>query len=151
PLGDLDAALAPLDRALPPRPRRPSPVSARALRLPPRSVLPRSDPVPRVLQRRHRSGDRRIAPDRLDRRDRQADPADQRVRGAAASAGRPRLQRAGLAVKKVDVAIVGSGQGGVPLAIDLAAAGRSVALFERGKLGGSCVNYGCTPSKSLLA
>jgi pyruvate/2-oxoglutarate dehydrogenase complex dihydrolipoamide dehydrogenase (E3) component len=54
-------------------------------------------------------------------------------------------------MKKVDVGVIGSGQGGVPLAIDLAAAGRSVVLFERGKLGGSCVNYGCTPSKSLLA
>lgn len=47
--------------------------------------------------------------------------------------------------------IVGSGQGGVPLAIDLAAAGKSVVLFERGKLGGSCVNVGCTPSKAFLA
>lgn len=52
---------------------------------------------------------------------------------------------------RVDVGVVGSGQGGVPLAIDLAAAGRSVALFERGSLGGSCVNYGCTPSKAFLA
>ena len=54
-------------------------------------------------------------------------------------------------MKRFDVGIVGSGQGGVPLAIDLAAAGKSVALFERGKLGGSCVNVGCTPSKAFLA
>lgn len=54
-------------------------------------------------------------------------------------------------MRKFDVGIVGSGQGGVPLAIDLAASGRSVVLFERGKLGGSCVNYGCTPSKTFLA
>ncbi len=54
-------------------------------------------------------------------------------------------------MRRFDVGIVGSGQGGVPLAIDLAAAGRSVALFERGKLGGSCVNVGCTPSKAFLA
>jgi pyruvate/2-oxoglutarate dehydrogenase complex dihydrolipoamide dehydrogenase (E3) component len=54
-------------------------------------------------------------------------------------------------VRRFDVGIVGSGQGGVPLAIDLAAAGRSVVLFERGKLGGSCANVGCTPSKAFLA
>jgi pyruvate/2-oxoglutarate dehydrogenase complex dihydrolipoamide dehydrogenase (E3) component len=50
-----------------------------------------------------------------------------------------------------DVAVIGSGQGGVPLAIDLAAGGKSVVMFERGKLGGTCVNVGCTPSKAFLA
>jgi pyruvate/2-oxoglutarate dehydrogenase complex dihydrolipoamide dehydrogenase (E3) component len=50
-----------------------------------------------------------------------------------------------------DVAVIGTGQGGVPLAIDLAAAGKRVVVFERGKLGGSCVNVGCTPSKVFLA
>lgn len=54
-------------------------------------------------------------------------------------------------MKRFDYGIIGSGQGGVPLAIDLAAAGKSVVLFERGKLGGSCVNVGCTPSKAFLA
>jgi pyruvate/2-oxoglutarate dehydrogenase complex dihydrolipoamide dehydrogenase (E3) component len=50
-----------------------------------------------------------------------------------------------------DVAVVGTGQGGVPLAIDLARDGKRVVVFERGKLGGSCVNVGCTPSKAFLA
>jgi pyruvate/2-oxoglutarate dehydrogenase complex dihydrolipoamide dehydrogenase (E3) component len=50
-----------------------------------------------------------------------------------------------------DVAVIGTGQGGVPLAIDLASAGKRVVVFERGKLGGSCVNVGCTPSKAFLA
>lgn len=50
-----------------------------------------------------------------------------------------------------DVAVIGTGQGGVPLAIDLAAGGKRVVVFERGKLGGSCVNVGCTPSKAFLA
>jgi pyruvate/2-oxoglutarate dehydrogenase complex dihydrolipoamide dehydrogenase (E3) component len=50
-----------------------------------------------------------------------------------------------------DVAIIGTGQGGKPLAIDLAAAGKRVVVFERGKLGGTCVNVGCTPSKTFLA
>lgn len=51
----------------------------------------------------------------------------------------------------VDVLVVGSGQAGVPLATRLAAAGRRVALAERGALGGTCVNTGCTPTKTLVA
>ena len=52
---------------------------------------------------------------------------------------------------RYDLAVIGSGQGGVPLALDFAKRGRSVVLFERGKLGGCCVNVGCTPSKAFLA
>jgi pyruvate/2-oxoglutarate dehydrogenase complex dihydrolipoamide dehydrogenase (E3) component len=47
--------------------------------------------------------------------------------------------------------IVGSGQAGVPLAVRLAAAGKRVVLFERGDLGGTCVNVGCTPTKTMVA
>src|ERR1700730_13130218 len=54
-------------------------------------------------------------------------------------------------MEHVDAIFIGSGQGGVPLAEDLAGAGKSVVLFERGRLGGSCINYGCTPSKAFLA
>ena len=50
-----------------------------------------------------------------------------------------------------DVIVIGSGQGGIPLASDFAQEGRKVVLFERDVLGGSCVNYGCTPSKAFLA
>lgn len=50
-----------------------------------------------------------------------------------------------------DVAIVGAGQAGVPLANALVKQDRSVVLFERDRLGGSCVNYGCTPSKAFIA
>jgi dihydrolipoamide dehydrogenase len=53
--------------------------------------------------------------------------------------------------QEVDVIVIGSGQGGVPFAVERAKAGRRVVLFERGALGGSCINYGCTPSKALLA
>jgi dihydrolipoamide dehydrogenase len=51
----------------------------------------------------------------------------------------------------VDAIVIGSGQGGVPFAAGLAEEGKRVVLFERGRLGGSCVNYGCTPSKAFLA
>ncbi|HEY6236420.1 MAG TPA: FAD-dependent oxidoreductase, partial [Candidatus Elarobacter sp.] len=52
---------------------------------------------------------------------------------------------------RYDLAVVGSGQGGVPLALDFAKSGKRVVLFERGDLGGCCVNVGCTPSKAFLA
>jgi pyruvate/2-oxoglutarate dehydrogenase complex dihydrolipoamide dehydrogenase (E3) component len=50
-----------------------------------------------------------------------------------------------------DVLIVGGGQAGIPLAYKLAAEGMSVALAERKNLGGSCVNFGCTPTKAVIA
>jgi pyruvate/2-oxoglutarate dehydrogenase complex dihydrolipoamide dehydrogenase (E3) component len=52
---------------------------------------------------------------------------------------------------RYDLAVIGSGQGGVPLAIDFAKRGKRVVVFERGELGGTCVNVGCTPSKAFLA
>lgn len=54
-------------------------------------------------------------------------------------------------METADLIVIGSGQGGVPLASDFAKDGRKVVLFERDVLGGSCVNYGCTPSKAFLA
>ena len=50
-----------------------------------------------------------------------------------------------------DAIIIGSGQAGNPLATALAEAGRHVALIEENRLGGSCINYGCSPTKTLLA
>src|ERR687889_2090774 len=50
-----------------------------------------------------------------------------------------------------DVLIVGGGQAGIPLAYKLAAEGMSVALAERRDLGGSCVNFGCTPTKAVIS
>jgi len=52
---------------------------------------------------------------------------------------------------RYDLAVVGTGQGGKPLASDFAAAGKRVVVFERGAIGGTCVNVGCTPSKAFLA
>jgi pyruvate/2-oxoglutarate dehydrogenase complex dihydrolipoamide dehydrogenase (E3) component len=54
-------------------------------------------------------------------------------------------------LREFDVLVIGSGQAGVPLAVKLAGEGRRVALFERGPLGGTCVNVGCTPTKTLVA
>jgi dihydrolipoamide dehydrogenase len=54
-------------------------------------------------------------------------------------------------METVDVIVIGSGQGGIPFATDFALSGQKVVLFERDALGGSCVNYGCTPSKAFLA
>lgn len=50
-----------------------------------------------------------------------------------------------------DVLIIGGGQAGIPLAYTLAGEGKSVALVEREHLGGSCVNFGCTPTKAAIA
>ncbi|MFW5942482.1 MAG: mercuric reductase [Chloroflexota bacterium] len=50
-----------------------------------------------------------------------------------------------------DAIIIGSGQAGNPLAHKLAERGWTVALIEREHLGGSCINYGCTPTKTMLA
>ncbi|MGF1472343.1 MAG: mercuric reductase [Rubrobacteraceae bacterium] len=50
-----------------------------------------------------------------------------------------------------DVLIIGGGQAGIPLAYGLAAEGKRVALAERKNLGGSCVNFGCTPTKAAIA
>ncbi|ORB70325.1 FAD-containing oxidoreductase [Mycobacterium scrofulaceum] len=50
-----------------------------------------------------------------------------------------------------DAVIVGAGQAGPPLAGRLTAAGRRVALVERKLIGGTCVNTGCIPTKTLVA
>jgi len=51
----------------------------------------------------------------------------------------------------VDAIVIGAGQAGVPLAVRLAGSGRKVLLVERSRLGGTCINYGCTPTKTLVA
>jgi pyruvate/2-oxoglutarate dehydrogenase complex dihydrolipoamide dehydrogenase (E3) component len=50
-----------------------------------------------------------------------------------------------------DAIVIGTGQGGKPLAQALARAGRSVAIIERDLVGGSCVNVGCSPTKTMVA
>src|SRR5215218_1879685 len=50
-----------------------------------------------------------------------------------------------------DAVVIGAGQGGVPLATTLAKAGRKTALVEREHVGGTCINEGCTPTKTMVA
>jgi pyruvate/2-oxoglutarate dehydrogenase complex dihydrolipoamide dehydrogenase (E3) component len=53
--------------------------------------------------------------------------------------------------KDFDAIVIGSGQSGPFLAVRLAAAGQRVALIERHLIGGTCVNTGCIPTKTLVA
>ncbi|HLL98608.1 MAG TPA: mercuric reductase [Rubrobacteraceae bacterium] len=50
-----------------------------------------------------------------------------------------------------DAVVIGSGQGGNPLARALAQSGRRTALIEREHVGGTCINEGCTPTKTMIA
>lgn len=52
---------------------------------------------------------------------------------------------------KADIAIIGAGSGGLVVAAVAAPLGFKTVLFERGKMGGDCLNYGCVPSKALIA
>ncbi|MFQ5639731.1 MAG: FAD-containing oxidoreductase [bacterium] len=54
-------------------------------------------------------------------------------------------------MKKFDAIIIGTGQAGPSLAARLAAAGKKTAIIERQKFGGTCVNTGCIPTKTLVA
>ncbi len=55
------------------------------------------------------------------------------------------------ATQQFDAIIIGAGQAGPPLAGRLTAAGQTVAVIERKLVGGTCVNYGCIPTKTLVA
>ncbi|MCS3698330.1 mercuric reductase [Salinibacter ruber] len=54
-------------------------------------------------------------------------------------------------VDSYDLIVIGAGQGGGPLAGTVAEAGHDVALLERTHVGGTCVNEGCTPTKTMIA
>jgi pyruvate/2-oxoglutarate dehydrogenase complex dihydrolipoamide dehydrogenase (E3) component len=53
--------------------------------------------------------------------------------------------------KHYEAIVIGSGQGGTPLCMALAGAGMHTALVEREHVGGTCVNEGCTPTKTMIA
>jgi pyruvate/2-oxoglutarate dehydrogenase complex dihydrolipoamide dehydrogenase (E3) component len=60
-------------------------------------------------------------------------------------------ERPVMASERFDAIVIGAGQAGGPLATALAGAGRRVALIERQHVGGTCVNEGCTPTKTMVA
>ena len=51
----------------------------------------------------------------------------------------------------VDLCIIGAGSGGLSIAAGAAQLGRSVVLYEADKMGGDCLNFGCVPSKAMIA
>jgi pyruvate/2-oxoglutarate dehydrogenase complex dihydrolipoamide dehydrogenase (E3) component len=51
---------------------------------------------------------------------------------------------------RYDAIVIGSGQAGIPLALRFADLGWQVALIEKGNLGGTCINTGCTPTKTMV-
>ncbi len=53
--------------------------------------------------------------------------------------------------QQYDAVVIGSGQGGTPLSTALAEAGMRTALIERKHVGGTCINEGCTPTKTMVA
>ena len=56
-----------------------------------------------------------------------------------------------MAVEQYDCLVIGSGQGGNPLALALAGAGWHVAMVESKHVAGTCINEGCTPTKTMVA
>jgi pyruvate/2-oxoglutarate dehydrogenase complex dihydrolipoamide dehydrogenase (E3) component len=54
-------------------------------------------------------------------------------------------------VIKTDICVIGGGSGGLSVAAGASQMGADVVLIEKGKMGGDCLNYGCVPSKALLA
>src|SRR5437660_9584091 len=50
-----------------------------------------------------------------------------------------------------DAIVIGSGQAGGPLSTALARAGKRTAIIEREHIGGTCINEGCTPTKTMVA
>ena len=55
------------------------------------------------------------------------------------------------AIDQYQAVVIGTGQGGKPLSVALAPAGRRTAILEREHVGGTCVNEGCTPTKTMVA
>jgi dihydrolipoyl dehydrogenase len=60
------------------------------------------------------------------------------------------MSREGNGTQTADVAVIGAGPGGYVAALRAAQLGKKVVLVDRDQLGGTCLNYGCIPSKALL-
>src|ERR1041385_6534168 len=53
--------------------------------------------------------------------------------------------------ERFEAIVIGTGQAGPSLAVRLAGSGRKTAIIERRRIGGTCVNNGCIPTKTLIA
>src|SRR4029077_12562603 len=78
-------------------------------------------------------------------------PHPLRSRSAAGRGCAAFARQGGSMTEPFDVIVIGAGQAGVPLAGSLAGMGKRVVLVERKFLGGSCINFGCTPTKAAIA
>src|SRR5204862_1976970 len=63
----------------------------------------------------------------------------------------PQAIRSMSTFERYDAIVIGAGQAGGPLATALARSGKRTALIEREHVGGTCVNEGCTPTKTMVA
>ena len=68
-----------------------------------------------------------------------------------ADAAEPEEERPMATTQHYDAIVIGAGQAGGPLSTALARAGRKTAIVEREHVGGTCINEGCTPSKTMVA
>jgi pyruvate/2-oxoglutarate dehydrogenase complex dihydrolipoamide dehydrogenase (E3) component len=81
----------------------------------------------------------------------QGNPIPMRTTGEDGNAGTSKETEVNGRSSHYDLIVIGSGQCGNPLAAAFFAKGKRVAVIERDAVGGTCVNYGCTPTKTMVA
>src|SRR5258705_6732232 len=81
----------------------------------------------------------------------EAGPAAQGARGSASPRSSTTAPTISPSELRPDLCVIGAGSGGLSVAAAAAQLGVSVVLIEKHKMGGDCLNYGCVPSKALLA
>ena len=81
----------------------------------------------------------------------EANLAAEPARGSASPRGLTAEPRISPSELRPDLCVIGAGSGGLSVAAAAAQLGVSVVLIEKHKMGGDCLNYGCVPSKALLA
>src|SRR5215472_12167228 len=75
-------------------------------------------------------------------------PIPPRIRRVVVSMAGSQQVHAMTLAQQYDAIVIGSGQGGTPLSLALAQAGMHTILIERKHVGGTCINEGCTPTKT---
>jgi pyruvate/2-oxoglutarate dehydrogenase complex dihydrolipoamide dehydrogenase (E3) component len=100
---------------------------------------PRADPVVPKLDREDHTKDSNFT------------PVGRRVRRHCGRRATTAPGKGGGMTERFDAIIIGTGQAGPSLAVRLGASGRKTAILERKRIGGTCVNVGCIPTKTLIA